>query len=118
MSLIENIKQLCKNKGTSIPKLEKEFGFGHGSIYNWEKNSPSVDKLRKVAKYFNVTLDSLLVEKTYIEEIKDMDEETLKMIKDPKSKPYIYWAKKAMENEVPDEVFETLVKASIKLNKK
>lgn len=60
MSLVENIKSLCAKSGTSVPKLEKELGFGKGAIYNWDKNSPSLDKLKKVAAYFNRTLDYLI----------------------------------------------------------
>jgi transcriptional regulator with XRE-family HTH domain len=60
MSLVENIKTLCKQKNISIPKLENEFGFGHGAVYNWDKNSPSIDKLQKVAEYFGVSTDYLL----------------------------------------------------------
>lgn len=61
MSIVENIKSLCKQHDTSIPKLEKEFGFGNGAIYNWDKNSPSVDKLQKVASYFKVSTEYLLL---------------------------------------------------------
>lgn len=60
MSLVENIKSLCDTKGISIPKLEKELEFGRGSIYNWEKSSPSIDKVKKVADYFNVSVDRVL----------------------------------------------------------
>lgn len=60
MSLVENIKSLCAKRGISIPKLEKELDFGRGSIYNWDKNSPSLDKLKKVAAYFNTSLDCLI----------------------------------------------------------
>ncbi|WP_110933290.1 helix-turn-helix domain-containing protein [Paenibacillus bouchesdurhonensis] len=60
MSLVESIKHLCKQAGTSIPKLEKELGFGHGSMYNWDVNSPSIDKVQKVANYFYTTMDNLI----------------------------------------------------------
>ena len=60
MSMVENIKSLCIQKGISIPKLEIELGFGRGAIYNWDKNSPSIDKVQKVAEYFSVTTDELL----------------------------------------------------------
>lgn len=60
MSIVENIKSLCKQRNTSIPKLEKEFNWGNGAIYNWDKNSPSIDKLQKVADYLNVSTDYLL----------------------------------------------------------
>lgn len=60
MALVENIKSLCDMKGTSVPKLEKELGFSKGSIYNWDKNSPSIDKVQKVANYFRVSLDRVI----------------------------------------------------------
>jgi transcriptional regulator with XRE-family HTH domain len=60
MPLVENIRYLCKEKQTSVPRLEKEFGWGHGAIYRWDANSPSIDKLQKVADYFNVTVDHLI----------------------------------------------------------
>lgn len=60
MSLVENIKSLCEESGTSIPKMEKELGLSKGSVYNWDKNSPSIDKVQKVAEYFGVSTDYLL----------------------------------------------------------
>lgn len=60
MSIVENIKLLCTKSDLSIPRLEKILGLSNGSIYNWDKNSPSVDKLTKVANYFNVSLDTIL----------------------------------------------------------
>jgi transcriptional regulator with XRE-family HTH domain len=60
MSLSEKIRKLCKNKNISINALEKEIGFGGSTISKWEKSSPTVDKLQKVADYFGVTTDHLL----------------------------------------------------------
>ncbi len=60
MSSVSNIQSLCKKHNTTIPKLEKDLAFGKGSIYKWDKNSPSVDKLQKVADYFKVSTDYLL----------------------------------------------------------
>ncbi|OCZ54340.1 helix-turn-helix transcriptional regulator [Dehalobacter sp. TeCB1] len=63
MPLVERIKDLCKKHGTSIPKLEKELSFGNGAIYKWTTNSPSIDKVQKVAKRLGVTLNDLVCEK-------------------------------------------------------
>ena len=60
VSLVKNIKSLCSNKKTSIPKLEKELGFGNGAIYNWDKNSPTLAKVIRVSNYFGVTIDFLV----------------------------------------------------------
>lgn len=59
MSLVEKIKKLCEEHNTSIPKLEKAFGFGNGAMYNWDKNTPGIDKVKKVADHFGVSIDSL-----------------------------------------------------------
>ncbi|MEI7027126.1 helix-turn-helix domain-containing protein [Paenibacillus sp. y28] len=60
MSIVENIKRLSKEKGTTIPKLGMELGFGNGAIYNWDKSSPSIDKIQKVAEYFKESVDVVL----------------------------------------------------------
>lgn len=59
--LYHRIKELCLQKGISISKLESDLGFGNSSIKKWEKvSSPSVDKIVKVASYFDVSVDYLL----------------------------------------------------------
>ncbi len=55
------IKELCSKRNITITKLESELGFGNSSIKKWEKtSSPSIDKILKVAKYFDVSIDYLL----------------------------------------------------------
>lgn len=59
--LYQRIKELCSQKGITIARLESDLGFGNSSIKKWEKMcSPSVDKIIKVASYFNVSVDYLL----------------------------------------------------------
>jgi len=60
--LVETIKMLCRAHGISVPKLEDKLGFGGGTISKWNKSSPSVDKLRRVAEYFQLTVDDLLTD--------------------------------------------------------
>ena len=60
MSIVNRIKDLCYEKEISIASLEKYLGFGNGSIYRWDKNSPTIEKVTKVADYFNVSVDYLL----------------------------------------------------------
>jgi transcriptional regulator with XRE-family HTH domain len=50
--------------GITISKLEAEMGFGSSTIRKWATSAPSVDKLKKVADYFGVTVDELLKEET------------------------------------------------------
>ena len=58
--IFENVEKLCSRKQMSVTKLERELGFGVNTIRKWETSSPTVANLQKVAKYFNVTIDSLL----------------------------------------------------------
>lgn len=58
--LYKNIVHLCKEKGISIAKLERETGLGNGTIGKWEKASPNVDNAKKVANFFGKTLDELV----------------------------------------------------------
>jgi len=68
MSIVLNIQFLCRDHNTTVPKLEKDLEFGKGAIYKWDKNSPSIDKLQKVADYFKVSTEYLLLgfERTFL----------------------------------------------------
>ena len=54
------IKQLCKTKGITIAKLERELRFGNGTVRGWATAIPQSDKLKRVADFFGVTVDELL----------------------------------------------------------
>lgn len=58
--IYKNIAKLCVKSGTSISKLEKELGLGNGTIGRWEKSSPTVENIKKVADHFGVKVDDLL----------------------------------------------------------
>lgn len=60
MSTKEIIKNLLRSKNMTIAELERALGFSNGTIGKWDKQNPSIDKLTKVADYFNVTTDYLL----------------------------------------------------------
>lgn len=57
-----NITSLCKDRGISIARLERETGLGNATIRGWETSSPTVEKLKLVADFFSVSVDELLKE--------------------------------------------------------
>lgn len=57
------ISKLCSEKGITVTELEKILGFGNSTIIKWKKSNPTVEKLKKVADYFGVSVDSLLEDK-------------------------------------------------------
>lgn len=60
MSIKNRIKQLADSHHQSIAEVERHLSFGNGTIAKWDTRSPSSEKLKKVADYFNVTTDYLL----------------------------------------------------------
>ena len=60
MSLSERIKSICEERGLSIYRVEKDCGFGNGSIMKWGTSSPKVENIVKLADYFGVSVDYLL----------------------------------------------------------
>ncbi|MBC2196275.1 helix-turn-helix domain-containing protein [Listeria booriae] len=60
MSTFERIKNLSKERGISIKMLGSNLGFGESTIYKWKTQSPKASDLKKVADYFNVSMDYLL----------------------------------------------------------
>lgn len=59
--LYERIKLLCEENNTTVAKLERDLGLSNSTIRKWRSNiSPSVDKVIKVAKHFNVSIDYLV----------------------------------------------------------
>lgn len=58
--LYEQILILCGKSGISIARLEREMHFGNGTIRRWKQGNAGVDKVRQVADYFGVSMDSLL----------------------------------------------------------
>lgn len=58
--LLENISRLCKEKGVSIARLERETGISNGTISRWGTSSPTVENVRKVAEYLGTTVDALI----------------------------------------------------------
>lgn len=58
--IYENIVKLCKERGVSIARLERECGFGNATIRGWVTSSPSIAKVQKVAEFFGVSVEELL----------------------------------------------------------
>lgn len=57
---LEKIRQLCKERDTTITELEKAVGMGNGAIGKWRTSSPTVKNLKAVADYLGVSVDYLL----------------------------------------------------------
>lgn len=65
MALMVKIRELCNFNGTSITALETKLGYPHGSIIRKNADTLQPDKIRAIAKYFNVTPTYLMTEMVY-----------------------------------------------------
>lgn len=73
MTVFNRVKYLADQQRISIVELEEKLNFSRNSLYAWKKSNPSIEKLQKVADYFNVSTDYLLG-RTDNPEVKDGDE--------------------------------------------
>lgn len=60
MSTYEIIQKLCKEHGIALTALEKELGFGRGSLGKLKNGGTSAARLQKVADYFGVSINYLI----------------------------------------------------------
>ncbi|MEZ7741783.1 helix-turn-helix transcriptional regulator [Gemella sp. 20925_1_85] len=60
MDMLLKIKQLANQKGITISELERRINLSNGQIGKWSRQTPGIDKVQKVADYFNVSVDYLL----------------------------------------------------------
>ena len=79
MNTVERVKQICKERGIAISKLERECGFANAYIMNLRAGKMPADRLQKIADYLNVSTKYLLSGETdteyYSQEAKEIAQE-------------------------------------------
>ena len=63
MNTVERIKQICKERGIPIARLERECSFGNGYIASKRTGMLPADRLITVSEYLNVSYGYLLTGK-------------------------------------------------------
>ena len=69
MKFNEKICLLRRKRGWSQEELANEVEVSRQSVYKWEsgENVPDIEKIKKLAKIFNVSLDSLLIDENELD---------------------------------------------------
>lgn len=72
--MYERVKKLCAENGTSVSKLCKELTGNSANLATWVKGNFKSEMIVKIAEYFNVSTDYLLlgVKTTLTEEEKQL----------------------------------------------
>lgn len=96
----ERLKQLVKEKGLEQQEVAAQLNIKSPTFngYVGNKREPSISKLKKLASYFNVTVDYLIgynnIRTPYFSHL---SEEINKFIQDPENKAYIELARDIKE---------------------
>ncbi|MBC1651277.1 helix-turn-helix domain-containing protein [Listeria booriae] len=74
MSIVKRIRSLAADKKITIAELERKLGLANSSIRKWDERMPGIDKVQKVADYFQVPIDYLVGGKQRLFEMKMYEE--------------------------------------------
>ena len=102
MTLVEKIKAVCRAKGITVSKLEEEAKISPRTIGRWDESKPSVDKVKRVAKVLDVSLDYLLDEEN--EEVSSDGEDLAEYLEMVRTRPEIRMMMKTQRNATKREV--------------
>ena len=82
MFFYSQLENLCKTKGIKPSNLVESLGMSKGTMSNWKKGgTPNADAVVRIAEYFEVTTDYLLIGKeTSSIPISQEDQEWLSLI--------------------------------------
>lgn len=59
-TIYSRIYELASQHKISLAELERSLQFSNGIISTWKSSNPSIDKISKIANYFDVPTDYLL----------------------------------------------------------
>lgn len=62
MNFYERLREICKERGTTVTNMLGKLGIATGSTGNWKRGSlPNGDVLIKIADYLNTSIDYILL---------------------------------------------------------
>ena len=109
MEILDRIKELCRINGITITELEKNLGYGNGSLA--KSSTIKSDRLQDIAKYFGTTIDYLVNGESYY-----LNEDTALLAEELATRPTLKVLFDASRN-VPDESLMAVAMLLEKLKK-
>lgn len=58
--MVDKIRALAKERKITVAEVERTVGLSPRTVYKWDENIPSVDKVKRVADFFGVTIEELM----------------------------------------------------------
>lgn len=90
MITVEIIKQMLKDKGITQTKFLNDLELSSSTLTDWKakRGKPSAETILKIAEYFNVSTDYLLMgkENSFNEEL-GLDHETVEYLRELQTRP-------------------------------
>ena len=79
----ERLKELRKTRKINQQALSKHLNYGYTAVANYEsgRNQPSLDTVKKIAQYFDVTVDYLIGASDYPRSEKDITDKEAELLK-------------------------------------
>lgn len=62
VAIYDKVREACAEKKISVSFLEEKLGFSRGSIYKWDNNIPSVQKVKAVSDELEKSIEYFLEE--------------------------------------------------------
>lgn len=56
----DRVRELAKKNGTTVAALERELGFAKGSLSKMDRNTPSSERVQKLANRLNTTVGYIM----------------------------------------------------------
>lgn len=109
MTLLDRVKDLCREKGISQGKMEKEIEISNGASSKWKNSSPSLEILQKLSAYFGVTVDYLMngESETTHQQSYYLDTDTAKMAQELKDNKELKLLFDASRDASPEDLKQT-----------
>ncbi len=73
MSIVDRIRELISEKGMTMTELEEKCALPVKSVYKWNKNKPSIDRVIRVAECLKVDVGYLLGTTDYKTKFQEWD---------------------------------------------
>jgi len=87
--MYEIFEQLLTENGVTAYQVSKATGVAQSSLSDWKKgkSKPKIDKMQKIADYFNVPVEYLLTGEKKSPDIMSEDEEMMEYLNELKNNP-------------------------------